>query len=152
MMWKTLFLQIFNSICIVGMQQEVPNHKHTNLLSSNLSRIRMPELLTCPSSRSDSTVHRDPLFLPLCAPWAESDKERLSTSLWTHMHTHTADDKNKSLRYTLLWISTLMVSTSRLVLRTLMNSIRGRMLMPCRETKNTFQMFKMSLALHDGVN
>lgn len=42
---------------------------------------------------------------------------------------------NINLWHTLQWISTLMVSRLRLVLRTLMNSIKGRILMPCGEEK-----------------
>lgn len=91
--------------------------------------------LTCPSSRSGSTAHRDPLCLPLYAPWAASKARSVSTCAEMYCPIHAC-----SLWLTLQWISTLMVSRLRFVLRTLMNSIRGRILMPCGEEgkkKNT---------------
>lgn len=59
----------------------------------------------------------------------------------------------RDFEFTLQWISALMVSRLRLVLRTLMYSINGRMLMPCgeeedgwfgssQETLEDFQMIK----------
>lgn len=40
---------------------------------------RRQKNLTCPSSRSGSTAHRDPLCLPLYAPWAASKARSVST-------------------------------------------------------------------------
>lgn len=115
-------------------------------------------VLTCPSSKSGSTVHRGLLCQLWCAPWAESKVRPVSTVRKNIPHCHIYSNRNLCCMHTLQWISTLMVSRLRLVLRTLMNSIKGRILMPCGEEKDhtlvkTFRPPVKRLGrIHDMIN